>query len=419
MTYLAGGPIQQVARVTVENAATTGQVNIPVPGGFVPGMTDVYIGGACLSQGDYDDSDGAQIKLRNGMASGTQYRVVAFGAYTNQQPVSGQLAGFRNRIINGGCRVAQRPSYQQNGAFAGKAFAGPDRFQIVTIGTPGGTVTQSAGTIGFQGIARPATFQTVNSVATSISGSNAWSGFQYVIEGFDAYDLLGNPVSISFIFATATTGLYSVCLRDYTGTQSCISQFMATAGVPVKMIVPIPSLPLNLSVPASNDGGLTLTIGALNMGQFQTTNPLGAWGPSGFLTAAGNVNWINAANNFIAIAELQLEPGNVATIFERRPISIELPLCQRYFETGVQCSVGYSTASGYAASSQQQMRYSVTKRVNPTVVFNRQSQAGVATADPTQLAFSSSWPDGCVPFYNMSSAGNYNLVDNWTSSAEL
>jgi hypothetical protein len=85
MGFLAGGPKaqnQSVSRMTVEGAATSGQTIIGVPGGFTPGFTDVYIGGAVLSQGDYNDSSGAQIVLNKQMAAGTQYRVVAYNATT-------------------------------------------------------------------------------------------------------------------------------------------------------------------------------------------------------------------------------------------------------------------------------------------------------------------------------------------------
>jgi hypothetical protein len=34
------------------------------------------------------------------------------------------------------------------------------------------------------------------------------------------------------------------------------------------------------------------------------------------------------------IAQVQVEPGAVATTFERRPIGMELSLCQRYFQNG-------------------------------------------------------------------------------------
>jgi hypothetical protein len=81
MGFLAGGPQSaNVSRLTVEGAATAGQTIIPIPGGCTPGMTDVYVGGAVLSQSDYDDSSGSQIVLTKQMALGTQFRVVAYNA---------------------------------------------------------------------------------------------------------------------------------------------------------------------------------------------------------------------------------------------------------------------------------------------------------------------------------------------------
>src|SRR5215472_18142665 len=104
MAYIAGNPLLSVARQLTEGAAQQGQNTIPIPGGMVPTMNDVFVGGACLSQGDYDDSDGAQIKLTKAMNAGTQFRVVSYAPGQTVQPVGGQLAGFRNRVINGDMR---------------------------------------------------------------------------------------------------------------------------------------------------------------------------------------------------------------------------------------------------------------------------------------------------------------------------
>jgi hypothetical protein len=42
------------------------------------------------------------------------------------------------------------------------------------------------------------------------------------------------------------------------------------------------------------------------------------------------------------LQNVQLEPGNVASAFEYRPIAAELALCQRYYQAGATKSTGYS-----------------------------------------------------------------------------
>ena len=78
MSYMCGNPLANATRMTWEGAATTAQTVIPVPGGYVPGMNDVYVGGACLSKGDYADADGLSITLAKAMALGTQWRIVCY-----------------------------------------------------------------------------------------------------------------------------------------------------------------------------------------------------------------------------------------------------------------------------------------------------------------------------------------------------
>jgi hypothetical protein len=55
--------------------------------------------------------------------------------------------------------------------------------------------------------------------------------------------------------------------------------------------------------------------------------------------AVNGVELIFGINNFtsgtFSITDVQIEPGSTATWFERRPIGMELALCQRYYETCV------------------------------------------------------------------------------------
>jgi hypothetical protein len=100
--------------------------------------------------------------------------------------------------------------------------------------------------------------------------------------------------------------------------------------------------------------------------------------------------WFDAGSNYNArtqslgqqsgtfdIAQVQLEPGAVATPFERRPIGQELALCQRYYEMGTSIWSGDVTATGIYHLT---VAYAVEKRATPAVTCNETSSSGFAAA---------------------------------------
>jgi hypothetical protein len=246
---------------------------------------------------------------------------------TNQ---TAYLAG-RNRIINGDCRVQQRASLVASAAITG--YGGPDRFVGSNANSAGGQYTQSAYSMtGPDGLVRAAIKQTVNTIAANLASNNFWGGIQQIIEGYNCFDLMGQPASLSFLFETNATGNYSVSLTNAPSTQSFLTTFSAVAGVPKVVKVLIPSLPSNLGVPNSNAQGLIVRIGALNVGTYSGTPNANAWQAGTLICMTGPTNWASTVNNFIGVTDLQLEAGSVATPFERRSYATELVLCQRYYQ---------------------------------------------------------------------------------------
>ena len=258
-----------------------------------------------------------------------------------------QLA-FRNRIINGNAVVAQRPSFAYPKGLAG--YGGPDRFYAANMGNVGGQFTQSQGAITYNGVMKNAVVQTVNTaITTTTTTTNYWSGIQQRIEGYNVYDLLGQSATISFIFETNISGTYSFAVTDGTSANSWVSSFTAVANVPLHVYFTLP-ITVMLNIPNSTLLGLTVIVGAINTGTYQTAT-MGSWQAGDFFTASGATNWGMTIGNYISMTELQLEAGTVATSFENLPSTLELALCQRYYQV-----IGYNSNSapdffmGYVAA---------------------------------------------------------------------
>lgn len=126
----------------------------------------------------------------------------------------------------------------------------------------------------------------------------------------------------------------------------------------------------------------------------------------------------------INTAQWQLEqsspnapPAGMPTTFEYRGQQAELARVQRHYEIGTIYALG--TSAGAGAAPFGPVAFKVTKRSGPAVAFARQSQAGVASAAATTLAFGSSTIDQFTPNATMTGSGGYNWVDNWTADARL
>jgi hypothetical protein len=105
------------------------------------------------------------------------------------------------------------------------------------------------------------------------------------------------------------------------------------------------------------------------------------------------------------IDRVQLEPGANATPFERRPISTEIALCQRYYEVG-----GLKTGTT-AGTTNATITFRVIKRAVPTMAYGSSPQGA-----GTSLPAGNDWVtvNDAAPFV---SAATINC--SWTASADL
>jgi hypothetical protein len=299
------------------------------------------------------------------------------GTTSIAQAVSVLGVSGKNRIINGDCKISQRGAVSFGPGVAG--YGGPDRFFCYN-GASTGQFTQSYSTMGINGVNHCCVIQTVNTACTNFTGSNLWNGFDQRIEGMNCFDLLGNPVALSFYFyCNNVSGNFSYSIMDGTSANSYVGTFAVVAGTVTKVVIPVASLPTTLGTAIGASTGLFVRIASLNTGTFQAST-LNSWVSGEYLSAPGVVNWAATAGTVIAMTQLQLEAGSVATAFDLRSYEVELLLCERYYKllystavvgyhvagntltedfgfelmranpTATPVSVSYSNASGYTVA---------------------------------------------------------------------
>jgi hypothetical protein len=325
-------------------------------------------------------------------------------AIGNEQIVStngGQLAGFRNRIINGSMQVAQRG----NSWVSGGGQYTLDRWLFVRGGSVSGATCQATTAYvhggstlyNFALVQRTPGDTQVNTIAFTTS-----------LESINIRDLVGKTITLSFYgyCAGATVGKCNAIIYYGTGTDGNLANGLTGSAVAGAVLF------AGSGIWIKNTLTVTIPSNASQLGISLQYDPLGTAG----------------AQDFFGVTEVQLELGPVATPFEQRPYGLELSLCQRYYETTGGGTTSESAAfiptrSDFAALN---MRYQVTKRVVPTVTIY--SQGGGVAGTVRQIDGTGS-PANITATINSTVSELVNIVGtfqvgthygfNFTSSAEL
>jgi hypothetical protein len=261
----------------------------------------------------------------------------------------GQLAGFRNRIINGDMRIDQRNVGGAQTVTTSGAQYTVDRWFAYTSGASATIQRSSLG-------ANP---YVVFTGAASVSTIN----FAQRIEATNIADLAGSIVTVS---ATLSNTLLT--------TVSWVAYYAGSTD--------------NFTSPVSiASGAFTVTPGAI---RYSTQIALPANAVNGieiifYVGAQTSGNW--------SIGEVQLEAGSVATPFERIPIGMELALCQRYYLS----ALGIYVSALQGGSAVTGISYPTTMRSSPTIAGGGVGFTAVGTSTT-----------GCA-FYT-STTNTYNLT---------
>ena len=292
----------------------------------------------------------------------------------------GQLAGLRNRIINGDMRIDQRYA----GASVTPTVPGwsVDRWAVGLSVTSKYSIQQNAGAV------TPPTGFSKYLGCTSLSAYAVLAGDYFfisqTIEGNNLVDLAwgtasAKTVTLSFWVRSSLTGTFGGSARNYPGVRSYPFNYVInSANTWEQKTITIPGDTTGTWVTDATGGPIiSWSIGAGTT----YSGTAGAWVGSNLVSTTGATSVVGTNTATFYITGVQFEVGSVATPFEQRPYGMELSLCQRYAFNVVGCFAGYTNGTTAVDTA---IQFPVTMRAAPTALASGVN--AVATAIPASGA---------------------------------
>jgi hypothetical protein len=245
---------------------------------------------------------------------------------------------FRNLLVNGNCAIDQRNSGANQTITAAAAYAYTvDRWYAYSSGgNPVGARVAASGAYQFTGAAS----------VTEI-------GFAQRIEAANSRHLAGGSATFSVdlsnsLLTTVTWTAYYANTTDTFGTRAALTRTQIATGT-FTVSSTLSRYTATFSVPSAATTGIeiVLSVGAQTSGTWRIDNAM-------------------------------LEAGPTATPFERRPIGVELGMCQRYYQKVYGSVRGPATVSGQFFSSQVSLF--VPMRATPILVLSTTDREAIGNA---------------------------------------
>ena len=303
-------------------------------------------------------------------------------------------ASFRNRIINGDFKIWQRGtsfSLTGNRSYTADRMVASSQYTDGTISVAKSTMNN-----------KPSYKVSITTPPTSISGTDQIiEPLRYTFEGQHLYDIVTNStasVTISFLFRSNVTGVFSVALRnatyygqtgsgDATQIDTYVTSFTYNDANAIQYVTVTIPMKTTWTYDPVNDYkyGFDLFLCCVSEWYKADAGQENSW----VLTNANNTNplcvsnytnWSTTANNYVEFAELQLEYGVEATAFEYIPYELQLMRCQRYYCKSYNTDVDPGTVTNDGILMREEViasttfnnldyKFPVTMRTTPTVTI--------------------------------------------------
>ncbi len=318
-------------------------------------------------------------------------------------PTSTQLAGMRNKIINGAMMIDQRNAGASVTIPGAATTYTLDRWNSYTSQASKISIQQNAGAV-----TPPAGFTKylgVTSLSAYTVTSNDTFQLAQVIEGFNCIDLSwgtanASPATLSFWVYSSLTGTFggSIATSKTTVWVMPFSYTISSANTWTYVTVAIPAATSTAGPNTDNTSGIFVRFGLGSAGT-SAGGTAGTWTSAGnYIQPSGTVSVVGTNGATFYITGVQLEKGATATPFENRLYGTELALCQRYYEKKISAT-NYSWfgigAAGSSTSGSIYVNYQL-KRAAPTFESTTASTFQVTATTCTAISLADGTTlDGC------------------------
>ena len=322
---------------TIDNGAVT---EAKVATGAI---TEAKVGAGAITEAKVATRAITETKV--GAGAVTTAKLASVIAPTVSSLNGGPLAGFRNRIINGNFDFWQRGT-----SFTGNEY-GADRWFHGRVGTTH-TATREPFALGQTDVPGEPTYY-CRTVVISEEGAGNYAVLIQPIE--DVRTFAGQQVTLSFWAKADATKNIAINMVQIFGTGGSPSANVGISGTKVSIGTTFQKVTVTATLPSIS--GKTLGTDS------NSRLAVYIWFDAGS-TWNGDTDSLGQQSGTFDIAQVQIEPGPVATPFEQRPIGTELALCQRYFQvlTALRLA-GYTTVGNELAWP---IAYNTAMRANPT-----------------------------------------------------
>ena len=293
------------------------------------------------------------------------------------QMTAGNGLPYRNLIINGDMRIAQRGTSVTG--ITGTGYYTVDRWN--TVLTTAGTWTQTQDTDVPTGQGFSSSLKLSCTTADASLSAGGQLNIQQRIEAQNLQHLKygtsnAESLTMSFWVKSNKTGTYTFWIYQDDDVRAISKTYtIDSANTWEKKTITIEGDTIGV---IDNNNGAGFWVGFyLSAGSNFTSGILNtSWNTNvpAERVSSSQTNLEDTIGNYINITGVQLEVGDTATPFEHQPYDVELARCQRYCEVykwGSASPDGVSLlANVYTASSKpktQGISYKVIKRANPTI----------------------------------------------------